>query len=236
MPSDDKVALGVEEALALAARALRRVGYDQQQSDIIAASLVDAELCGYPALGLARLVSIIEDPRARHKRTPVTIVHETPVSALIDGGNNVGLYALHRAAQTTIDKARASGFALVGVHNSFFSGRSAHYVEMISRTGLISIHTTASEPYMAALGGTVSELGTNPIAFGFPRDPDPLIVDIGTSAIARSEVVLAARLGKPLPEGAALDDQGRPTRDAAAALIGTCLLYTSDAADDRYKV
>ncbi|NND50221.1 MAG: Ldh family oxidoreductase [Rhizobiales bacterium] len=225
MPPADRVNLGIEEATMLGARALQSVGYDDEQSGIITANLVDAELCGYSALGLARLLSIIEDPRSGQPRTPVTIVHETPVSALIDGGNHVGLYSLHKAADITIDKARASGIAVVGVHNSFFSGRNARYVETISRAGLVCIHSASGEPYMAALGGTVSELGTNPIAFGMPREPDPLILDIGTSAIARSEVVLAARLGNQLPEGVALDDQGCPTRDAAAALLGTMLPF-----------
>lgn len=225
MSSANKVLLGVEEATALGIRVLQSVGYSEEQSGIITDNLVDGELCGYPALGLARLLSIVEDPRSKQPRTPVTIVHETPASALIDGGNNVGLYALNQAVDITIEKARCSGFALVGVHNSFFSGRSARYVEMISRAGFVCIHTACSEPYVAALGGKVSELGTNPIAFGLPRDPDPLILDMGTSAIARSEIVLAARLGSKLPEGVALNDQGGPTDDAAAALLGTILPF-----------
>jgi LDH2 family malate/lactate/ureidoglycolate dehydrogenase len=224
-PAAGKVALGIQEATALATRALQRVGYSKQEASIITANLVDAELCGYPALGLARLLSIVEDPRARQERTPVAIVRETPVSALIDGGNHVGLYSLHRAAEIAIDKASAVGMSLVGVHNSFYSGRNARYVEMIARAGLACIHTASGEPYMAALGGRVSELGTNPIAVGLPREPDPLILDIGTSAIARSEAVLAARIGRPLPRGVALDDQGHPTRDAAAALLGTFLPF-----------
>jgi len=217
--------LGVQEATTLGVRALQRIGYSAEESGIIAANLVDAELCGYPALGLARLLSIVEDPRCRQPRTPVNVVHETPVSALIDGGNHVGLYALHCASELAIGKARASGFALVGVHNSFFSGRNARYVELIARAGFVCVHTACSEPYVAAFGGRVSELGTNPIAFGLPCEPDPLILDMGTSAITHGEVVLAARLGRPLPDGVAIDAQGRPTRDAAAALLGTILPF-----------
>jgi len=225
-PRDDaRITLDVEQATALGVHALGHVGYGAAEAEIIAAGLVDAELSGYPALGLARLLSIVEDPRAGEPRAPVAIVHETPVSALLDGGNNVGLYALDRASEIAVAKARATGFALVGVHNSFFSGRNARYVETISRAGFVCIHTACSEPYVAAPGGTAPELGTNPIAIGLPGKPDPLILDMGTSAIARSEVVLAARLGQALPEGLALDREGRPTSDAAAALLGSILPF-----------
>ncbi len=222
---EERVTLDVREATTLGVNALERVGYNAEEAGIIVANLVDAELCGYPALGFARLLSIVEDPRLREPRTPVIIVRETPVSALIDGGNHVGLYSLHRAAEITIEKARASSIALVGVHNSFFSGRNARYVELVARAGFACIHTACSEPFVAAPGGRAAELGTNPLAFGLPCEPDPLILDISTSAIARSEVMLAARVGQPLPEGVAIDPDGLPTRDAAAALMGALLPF-----------
>ncbi len=219
------IALSVDEAIALSERVMRRAGYSEDESRIIAANLLDAELCGYPALGLARLITIAEDPRTRQPRNPVSVVHGTRVSALIDGGNYVGLYALHRAAEIAIEKARANRFALVGVHNTYLSGRNARYVEMIARAGFVCIHTACSEPYVVPLGGKVPVFGTNPVAFGLPGDPDPLIFDTGTSAITHGEVVLASRLQQLLPEGVAVDAQGLPTRDAAAALAGGILPF-----------
>jgi LDH2 family malate/lactate/ureidoglycolate dehydrogenase len=221
----DGIRLGISEATGLGVKALRGVGYAPEEAEIITANLLDAELCGYPALGFARLLSIVEDPRSREPRTPVSIVHETPSSALVDGGHYVGLYSLHRAAEIALAKARAAGFALVGVHNSFFSGRNARYVETIARAGYACIHTASSEPYVAPAGGRIAALGTNPFAIGLPCDPDPLILDISTSAIARSEVVLASRLGRPIPEGVAIDSGGHPTQDAAAALAGALLPF-----------
>ncbi len=217
------IALSVEEANALAARALENIGFSAEEARIIAANLVDAELCGYPALGFARILTIAEDPRIKEPRKPVSVVYETPVSALIDGGGYIGPYALYRAAQTAIEKARTSRFALVGVHNCFLSGRNAYYLEMIARAGFVGIHTACSAPFVVALGGTVPALGTNPIAFGLPGEPDPLIFDMGTSAVTHGEVVLAARLQQLLPDGVAIDAQGRPTRDADAALAGGIL-------------
>jgi LDH2 family malate/lactate/ureidoglycolate dehydrogenase len=223
--SAGEIVVSADDALALSERVMQRAGYSEDESRIIAANLLDAELCGYPALGLARLITIAEDPRTRQPRNPVSVVHETPVSALIDGGNYVGLYALHRAGEIAIEKARASRFALVGVHNSYLSGRNARYAEMVARAGFVCIHSACSEPYVVPLGGKVPAFGTNPIAFGLPGDPDPLIFDMGTSAIPRSEVVVASRLRELLPEGVAVDAQGVPTRDAAAALAGGILPF-----------
>jgi LDH2 family malate/lactate/ureidoglycolate dehydrogenase len=221
--SSDCVVLAAEEARSLGARVIHRAGYSRDEADIIAASLLDAELCGYPALGLARSISIAEDERTQVPRMPVTVVHETPVSAQIDGGGYVGVYSLNRAVDVALDKARANGFALVGLHNSYFSGRNAYYVEKIARAGYAVIHTASSEPYVAPLGGRECAFGTNPVAVGLPGEPDPYIFDMGTSAVTRGEVVLASRLNQLLPTGVAIDAAGMPTLDAAEALKGAIL-------------
>ena len=218
----------------MAARVVRRAGYSEDEACVIAASLLDAELCGYPALGLARSITIAEDERTREPRTPVAVVHETPVSAQIDGGGYVGVYSLNRAVEVALDKARAKGFALVGLHNSYFSGRNAYYVEAIARAGYAVIHTASSEPYVAPLGGKACAFGTNPVAIGLPGEPDPCIFDMGTSAITHGEVVLASRLAELLPAGVAIDAAGLPTRDAAAALDGAILPFGGTQAHKGY--
>jgi L-2-hydroxycarboxylate dehydrogenase (NAD+) len=219
------VTLSAGEATALAERALQRIGFSGDEARIIAANLVDAELCGYPALGLARILTIAEHPRTRQPRTAVSVVHDTAVSALIDGGNYVGLYAVYRAAQIAVDKARASRIALVGVHNSYLSGRNAYYLEMIARAGFVGIHLACSRPVVVPPGGRVPAFGTNPIAFGLPAEPHPFIFDMGTAAVNHGDVVLASRLRQLLPEGVAVDAEGRPTRDPAAALAGGILPF-----------
>ena len=219
------VALSVNEATALGERALQHIGFSAEEARVIAANLVDAALCGYPALGLPRILTIAEHPYTKQPRKPVSVVHETPVSALIDGGNYVGLYAVHRATQIAIEKARASRFALVGVHNSYLSGRNTYYLEMIARAGFAGMHLACSQPVVVPLGGRVPAFGTNPIAFGLPGEPDPLIFDMGTAAINHGDIKLASRLQQLLPEDSAIDAQGRPTRDPAAAFAGGILPF-----------
>ncbi len=221
--SADTVRLAIGEATALLEEKVRKVGYSAGEAVVIAANLLDAEMCGYPALGFARLLTIAADPRTRLPRSPVRITRETPSSALIDAGNYVGVYALQRAAEVAIDKAKASGLAIVGMHNSYLSGRNARYLEIIARAGLAGIHVASSEPFVVAPGGKIPVVGTNPIAIAVPGDPHPVIFDMGTSVITHGEVVMAARLGQSLPAGTVLDREGAPTCDAAAALEGGIL-------------
>src|SRR5262249_26056999 len=183
-----------EQALAFGERALQRIGYSEEGAGIIATNLVDGELCGYDALGLTRIVTLAEHPYTKQARRPVSIMHETPVSAVIDGGNYVGLYAMYRATQVAIEKARASRFALVGLHNSYLSGRNSYYLEMVARAGFVGLHLACSQPVVAPLGGRAPAFGTNPVAFGVPGDPDPVIFDMGTAAINHGDLLHALRL------------------------------------------
>ncbi|MBI2207841.1 MAG: Ldh family oxidoreductase [Candidatus Rokubacteria bacterium] len=105
------------------------------------------------------------------------------------------------------------------------SGRNAYYVEMAARAGLIGIHTVAAPPLVAPPGGARPALGTNPIAFGFPLEGDPLVIDLGTSAFMGTDLQFRQRLGIPLPEGVAIDEHGRPTTDAQAARRGALLPF-----------
>ena len=220
-----RVHLGTEEARDLAERVIRASGYPAGDAAIIADHIVDAALCGYEYSGLPKLLDLVEHRRAKLPRTPIKAIRETDVSVLLDGGNNNGMLALYRGAEAAIEKAAKRGIALVGVTNSWMSARSAYYAEMIAREGLISLISVSSAPQVAPLGGAAAALGTNPIAIGLPADPEPIIFDMGTSAIMATDVSLRERTGELLPEGAAVDGEGRPTRDAAAARKGALLPF-----------
>lgn len=223
--SSDRIHLSVEGARALAEAALRGIGYDDGEAHIIADHVLDAALCGYEYSGLAKILNIPEHRRFALPRRPMRILHETEVSALYDGGNNVGMVAMYHAARAAIAKAAVHGIAVIGVTDSWMSGRSAYFVEMIARADLVAIHTASSGAAVAPFGGTRPVLGTNPIAFALPGAEGPLVLDIGTSAFMATELQLRARLGDTLPEGVAIDRVGRPTRDAAAAREGALLPF-----------
>lgn len=216
----DEVRLSVAEATALGEQALQAIGFSQDEATVIAAHLIDAALCGLDFGGLPRILTIYEDARTHQPRTPITIVHETEVSALMDGGNHVGYYAVHQAAKLAIEKARKSRIAVVGMHRSHLSGRNSYYLEMIARAGFVGIHLASSAPVVLPHGGARPTFGTNPIAFGMPTAGDPFICDLGTAAMMRGDVILRSRTGEALPEGMALDAAGQPTIDPVEALKG----------------
>jgi LDH2 family malate/lactate/ureidoglycolate dehydrogenase len=221
----DRVHLSLDEARALAERAMRGIGYEAEDARILADHVIDAALCGYEYSGLPKLLNVADHPRVKAPRSPLRVVRETRVSVLLDGGNQNGMIGMYHATRAAIDRAKRDGLALVAVNNIWMSGRSACYVEMAARAGLIAIHTVAAHPLVAPPGGAGPALGTNPIAFGFPMDGDPLVIDLGTSAFMGTDLQFRQRLGIPLPEGVALDEQGRPTTDAAAARRGALLPF-----------
>ena len=216
----DTVRLTEADARAIGETAVQRIGYSAEDARIVVDQLIDNMLCGYKFAGLPRILAMAGDKKLKQGRTPIKVVKETPVSALMDGGNNVGYVACYHAAQKALEKAKAHGIACVGVYNSYYSGRNAYFVEQIVRQGYVAMHTASAQPHVVPPGATQPALGTNPICFGFPSLDGPVTFDIGTASLMWGDVLLHAHLGEPLPEGVGIDAQGNPTRDAAAALKG----------------
>src|SRR6202171_5306085 len=148
-----RITASVGAARGLGERALGGLGYDREAARIIADHVIDAALCGYEYSGLAKILNIPEHPRFAQPRRPMTILRETEVSALYDGGNNNGMITMFHAARAAIAKAAAHGIAIVGVTDSWMSGRSAYFVEMIAREDLVAIHTASSGAAVAPHGG-----------------------------------------------------------------------------------
>ena len=220
-----RVKLSVGDARSLGERAMRGIGYDAEEARIVTDHVIDAALCGYEYSGLAKLLNIPEHRRFKQPRRAMRIVRETEVSVLYDGGNTVGMLAMYRAARAAIAKAATRGFAVVGVTDSWMSGRSAYYVEMIAKADLIGIHTAGSGRTVAPPGGSRPALGTNPIAFGLPSSRGPIVFDMGTSAFMGTDLAYRERMGQRLPEGVAIDPEGQPTCDPTLARAGALLPF-----------
>jgi LDH2 family malate/lactate/ureidoglycolate dehydrogenase len=223
--SADRIHLTVAAARTLAERALGGLGYDAPDAAIIADHVVDAALCGYEYSGLAKILNIPESPRFAMPRRPMSVLRETAVSTLYDGGNNNGMLTLHHAAKAAIAKAASHGIALIGLTNSWMSGRSAHFVEMIARADLVAIHTASAARAVAPFGGIRPALGTNPIAFALPTSRGPVVFDMGTAAFMMTELMLRERRGENLPQGVAVDAAGAPTTDPTEARRGALLPF-----------
>ncbi|OWT60296.1 Ldh family oxidoreductase [Candidimonas nitroreducens] len=212
--TEDAVRLSVEDAHALGQSALARLGYTQENAAIVATHLVDASMWGYEFAGLPRILVIAERSELKHPCTPVSIVKESPVSALLDGGNNVGYVSLNRAAEIVIEKAGKSGVAVVGLRNSWFAGRNAYYLEKIARAGYAVIYFGSSTPTVVPPGAKKKALGTNPLAIALPGKVNPFIFDMGTASVMTGEILLKSFLGEEFPEIVGIDKEGTPTRVA----------------------
>ncbi|MBM9593865.1 Ldh family oxidoreductase [Roseitranquillus sediminis] len=218
--------LSLGDARELVIRSMRVVGHDEHDAGVIADHLMDCELRGVDYGGLARALSVVERIRKRPEgRRPISVVRETPVSVMLDGGDQAGYLVGHRATRLGIGKAEAAGFAVAGVTNTWFTGMFAHYMEMATSRGLIAMAAGSSDWRVAPSGSAEGRFGTNPVAFGFPSDGDPIIMDTALSSVMVSEATLAARLDRKLDEGKAYGPDGQPTRDPTEALAGAFTVW-----------
>jgi delta1-piperideine-2-carboxylate reductase len=214
--------LTVAEARGLTERTMQAIGHTAEEARIITDHLIDCELRGLSYGGLPRALSIAERvTKSKAKRTPITVESRTPVSALVEGGDNVGYLVALKAMDIAIERAKQHGVAVIGANNTWYTGMLSYYAERIAAADLVCMIASNAAPWVAPYGGTQGRFGTNPICYGFPvTSGDPIIWDIGTSTIMHAEIVLHGRLGTPLPEGRAFGPDGKLTRDPAAALKG----------------
>lgn len=158
-------------------------------------------------------------------RGTITLAHETPVSARLDGGDEVGYLVANRVTELAIDKARASGIAVVGANQTWYTGMFSYYLEKVTTAGFVGMAAGSGGQLVAPYGASQARFGTNPIAFGFPSTKQPVIWDIGTAELMLGEVLLAHRLDQQLPEGKAFDRDGRPTRTPLEVLGGALTVW-----------
>jgi LDH2 family malate/lactate/ureidoglycolate dehydrogenase len=215
--------LKIEDAKDLAIDILTSRGMPCDYAGMVADHLVDAAMAGHAFAGLPRVLALVEGLEKKPPASPVTVVREDKQSALIDGGDNNGYVTSVIGVDKAIALAKGSGVGIVGVRNTWFSGRLAYYVERAARQNLIALHTANSTARVAPFGGVDAIFGTNPIAFAFPCDGEPLVIDVGTSAATWGELLLRKRTGRKLDPNMAVDAAGEATDDPAAGLEGAIL-------------
>ena len=126
--------------------------------------------------------------------------------------------------QLAIKKAKDVGIGCVGVHNSNHFGVTGFYSDLALRENCIGLVIANTDPAIAPLGGSQSLIGTNPLALGIPSETY-ITVDMATSVTARGKIIESKRKGLDLPDGWALDKDGKPTNDPEAALEGSILPF-----------
>ena len=199
---------------------------NKKHATICTEALINAELVGAPSHGLSRLKMYCDriskkiinpNPKIKINKISQSISH-------IDGNNSIGFVAADIAIKTAINCAKKTGIGLVAVKNSGHYGLSGYYAEQAVKKNLIVLVFTNAPPAVAPHGALKSLFGTNPICFGTPTGSKiPFILDTSISMINRGKIRVAAREGKRIPEGVALDKFGKPTTDPKKALEGVQL-------------
>lgn len=200
--------------------AFGKFGFTPEQSRIITDVLLMSDLYGIESHGMQRLVRYYKSIQKGIIRVDAQpeVVFETPISAVLDGHDGMGQLIGHKAMEMAIEKAKKSGVGIVSVRNSNHYGIAGYYAKMACDRGLIGISCTNTNPIMVPTYGRTAMLGTNPIAVAMPAEPYDFFFDASTTVVTRGKLEVYNKMGKPLPDGWALDKDGHPSNDAADVL------------------
>jgi (2R)-3-sulfolactate dehydrogenase (NADP+) len=223
--SDSVLALPDLERLCV--DALRAAGASPDMARTLAAATVAAERRGKSGVGAAHLLDYLDALRAGrlHGAARPHLEHVRAAVLTVDADGGTAQLAFDHAADELVEAARSCGVAVLSTRNSYPAGELAHYAVRLAEAGMIALVCGNSPALMAVHGATDAVTGTNPLAFALPHRTGPRVIDQATSATAFVAIREAARRGEPIPEGWALDAQGRPTTDAVAALTGVLLPF-----------
>ncbi len=205
-----------------------KVGVPREYAQLIADHLVTANLRGVDSHGVIRIPYYIEGLEKGYvkPKAEIKILKESPHSALLDGGDLLGIVPAMKATELVIEKAKSAGLAIVGVKRLGHVGMLAYYTKKIAEEKLIGFACANCPPRVAPWGGAGRVFGTNPFSIGLPAgNRNPIIIDMATSATAAFKIQLALKQGKKLPPGIALDKNGKPTTDPKEAVKGVLLPF-----------
>ena len=205
---------------------LKKNGLNTSHATICSKALINAELVGAHSHGLSRLKMYCDriQKKVINPKPKIKIKKISHSISQIDANNSIGFVAADIGIKQAIKNAKKTGIGLVGIKNSGHYGLSGYYAEQAVKKNLIVFCFTNAPPAIAPHGARKSLFGTNPICFGTPTSSKvPFILDTSVSVINRGKIRVAARNGKKIPKGVALDKFGKPTTDAKKALAGVQL-------------
>ncbi len=216
----------IDQAVALVHETLTRAGANAAMAQSTARALVLAESQGLPSHGLSRVpqyATHLKNGRANGQAVPV-VAKRKGAALVVDAQQGLAFPACDLAIQEAIATAKQQGVAFVGVVNSHHCGVVIDHLRAVAEQGLVGIGFANSPAAMPMAGGKHPIFGTNPVAAIFPRrDALALMIDLSLSEVARGKLMVAAKEGKAIPEGWALDVHGNPTTDPKAGMAGSML-------------
>lgn len=209
---------------------LKQVGVNVNDAELVADTLVQADLWGHQSHGVLRLPWYVARMRSGAVKIDVApeIVADAGALVQLDGRDGIGQVTAAKAAALAVERANAHGIGAVAVRNSNHFGTAMYYTKMVAEAGCVALLSTNASPAMPPWGGREKRIGTNPWSMAAPVAEcidkfSPMILDIANTAVARGKIYLAKQQGIPIPEGWALDVHGNSTTDPLEAIAGMVL-------------
>jgi LDH2 family malate/lactate/ureidoglycolate dehydrogenase len=203
-----------------------KAGVSQENAEVVADSLIQADLRGVDSHGVVRTAIYIEriEKNMINPFAEPEIESEDFATVLVNGNNNLGAVVGLKAVEIALEKAKERGAAIVGVKGSNHFGTGAFYaLKAIEKNMILLVMSNASQT-MPPTGGKRPFIGTNPLAIGVPAGKEaPFLLDMATSVVARGKIIVAAQKGMDIPVGWAIDKDGNSTTNASDALEGAVL-------------
>jgi len=224
----DKLRMTLTQCHALAVEVLERNGCDGPNAGAIAETITTAERDRCHSHGLFRLpgyVTSLRNGKANGKAQP-RLERLAPAVIRVHGDRGYTPLALQTGRAPLIEAARETGMAALAITRTIHFAALWPETQALAEMGLVAFAFTSSPPYVAASGGRQKFFGTNPMSFAWPRqNKPPMAFDQASAAMARGEVMIAARDGREVPPGAGIDREGNPTTDPHAVLDGAQLPF-----------
>jgi len=212
------VVIPVDRLDAVITKIFEHTECDSAESELISKYLIAANLTGHDSHGVlrtSRYVKWLAEGLFQAGRS-IKIVSENDSMAIIDGDYGMGHWVANQAVNFGIEKAKKNGCYIVALRNAGHIGRVGSWAINAAAEGLVSVHfvNARGSVLVAPFGGTERRFSTAPFCVGVPRkDEPPVILDFATSIVAEGKVMVTAKGGKPLPEGALIDENGQLSSD-----------------------
>jgi (2R)-3-sulfolactate dehydrogenase (NADP+) len=220
------VQISEEEAWDLAFNALVNHKTTEDNAKEVADALISAEFDGQSGHGLSRIPSYVEQltsGKVNGNEAPSILSSKGSVIR-IDANNGFAYPAISLALKEITSTCKKFGIAAASISRSHHFGQAGRHVEILAENGLVGLMFGNTPQAIPPWGGTKALFGTNPIAFSTPRDNEPpIVIDMSLSKVARGKVMVANQQNEKIPEGWAIDSDGKPTTDPKKALAGAML-------------
>jgi ureidoglycolate dehydrogenase (NAD+) len=210
------VTIQAEEAKKLAKKKLTEAGINNQHAEKVAEILVHADLRNVNSHGVLRIEHYINRIQAGgiNPNAQISFRSTGPVTGIVDGDDGFGHAIGDVAMDHAIEMAKENGIGMVTAINSSHCGALSYFVQKAAEAKVIGIAMTHTDKIVVPFGGKESFLGTNPIAYGVPaKTKKPFILDMATSNVALGKILQAREVGKEIPEGWGVDENGAPVTD-----------------------